>query len=311
MTSSASVLSRYIDPELLDRLAAMTIDPGGVVLGDRCGTHRSRRHGFAVEFAGHREYVPGDDPKHIDWRVFFSRDKYVVKQHAIETNLVAHLVLDVSASMRYGSGDSQKLRRASKLAVTLASAIARQGDSISLTTFDERIRRHIPTGHSHAQIAAMIEHVDEVEPTRKTRLADCLLEAAARMRSHEVVFVFSDFLPHPEADLAAEMDALDRVLQRLRFHGHHVVLFQVLHPDELTFPFRGRVRFLDLESTGAFLTSPDDLRRSYLEALDDFLARIGSLCRRNEVQRVPINSAGDLRSLLLNYLDQFKPPRHR
>ena len=135
-----SVLSRYLNPEVLSRVADQHIEPKGLVIGNLAGAHRSPLSGFAVEFAGHREYVPGDDPKHVDWRVYFTRDKYFVKQYELETNFVCHLVLDVSASMRYGEHQQQKLLYAAQMATTLGYSIVRQSDKVSLATFDDRLR---------------------------------------------------------------------------------------------------------------------------------------------------------------------------
>src|SRR5580765_2503451 len=114
-----TILSRYLDPDVLSRLAGRQFEPRELVLGSLAGKRKSPLAGFAVEFAGHREYVPGDDPKHVDWRVYFTRDKLFVKQYELETNFVCHLVLDVSASMRYGDGHSQKLLYAAQMATTL------------------------------------------------------------------------------------------------------------------------------------------------------------------------------------------------
>src|SRR3989337_2189182 len=130
-----SVLSRYLDPEVLSHVADRAFEPRSLVIGNLAGAHKSPLSGFAVEFAGHREYVAGDDPKHIDWRVYFNRDKYFVKQYELETNFVCHLLLDISASMRYGEGREQKLLCAAQFATTLGYSIIRQSDKVSLATF--------------------------------------------------------------------------------------------------------------------------------------------------------------------------------
>ena len=120
---ASSVLSRYLNPDVLSRVADRAIEPRGLVLGNLAGAHKSPLSGFAVEFAGHREYVPGDDPKHVDWRLYFTRDKYFIKQYEQETNFTAHLLIDVSASMRYGDGSQQKLLYAAQLATTLGYSV--------------------------------------------------------------------------------------------------------------------------------------------------------------------------------------------
>ena len=290
-----SVLSRYVDPEVLNRLAGRGLEPRGLVVGTLAGHHKSPLSGFAVEFAGHREYVPGDDPKHIDWRVYFTRDKYFIKQYEMETNLVCHLVLDVSASMRYGEGDSQKLLSASRLATTLGYAVIRQGDKVSLATFDEEVLAFVPPSNTMAQVVRMTDRLDQVEPVRKTRLADCLVELAGRMGRREIVMVFSDFL--------TDLDALEAALQRLRFNRHEVVLFQTLHRDELEFPFEGNVKFRGLEVSDELLTRPSELRKRYLAAVRQFNDRLEQLCMRNRVERVLVDTTRDRAEILIDYLN--------
>jgi uncharacterized protein (DUF58 family) len=290
-----SVLSRYVDPEVLNRLAGRGLEPRGLVVGTLAGHHKSPLSGFAVEFAGHREYVPGDDPKHIDWRVYFTRDKYFIKQYEMETNLVCHLVLDVSASMRYGEGDSQKLLSAARLATTLGYAVIRQGDKVSLATFDEEVLAFVPPSNTMAQVVRMTDRLDQVEPVRKTRLADCLVELAGRMGRREIVMVFSDFL--------TDLDALEAALQRLRFNRHEVVLFQTLHRDELEFPFEGNVKFRGLEVSDELLTRPSELRKRYLAAVRQFNDRLEQLCMRNRVERVLVDTTRDRAEILIDYLN--------
>jgi uncharacterized protein (DUF58 family) len=176
-----SVLSKYVDPEALGRLAGRGLEPRGLVAGTLAGHHKSPFSGFAVEFAAHREYVPGDDPKHIDWRVYFTRDKYFIKQYEMETNLVCHLGLDTSGSMRYGTGSEQKLLAAARLATTLGYAVIRQGDKVSLATIDESVLAFVPPSNTMAQIVRMTERLDAVEPVRTTRLPECLLDLCGRM----------------------------------------------------------------------------------------------------------------------------------
>src|SRR6186997_2178375 len=145
------VLSRYLDPDVLTRVAGRPIEPKGLVMGTLAGAHKAPLSGFAVEFAGHREYTPGDDPKHIDWRVYFNRDKYFVKQYELETNFVCHLVIDVSASMRYGDAREQKLLYAAQMATMLGYSIVRQSDKVSLSTFDSRVRGFVQPSNSMDQ----------------------------------------------------------------------------------------------------------------------------------------------------------------
>lgn len=292
---SASVLSRYLDPQVLSRLAGRQLEPRGLVLGSLAGGRKSPLAGFAVEFAGHREYVAGDDPRHIDWRVFFTRDKYVIKQYEMETNFVCHLVVDVSASMRYGEGDEQKLLYASRAAATLAHAVVHQSDQVSLTTFDEKLLAFVPPSNSAAQIVRMTEHLETIEPVQKTRMSECLTELAARFGRREIVIVFSDFF--------ADLEALEAAVQRLRYAHHEVVLFHVMHHDELAFEFDGAVKFQGLETDDELLAQPDAIRAAYLEALGRFHARLDELCHRNRAERVLADTRRDLAEVLIDYLN--------
>ncbi len=291
-----SVLSRYLNPEVLSRVADRPVDPRGLVMGNLAGAHKSPLAGFAVEFAGHREYVWGDDPKHIDWRLYFTRDKYFIKQYEMETNFVCHLLLDVSASMRYGDEAEQKLLYAAQLATTLGYSIIRQNDKVSLATFDDRVRGFVAPSNSMAQVHRMTEHLGEIQPVEKTNMADCLMELAGRTRRREIVMVFSDFF--------TDLEALEPALQRMRYNQHEVVLFHVLHHDELYFEFDGMVKFLGLEIDEEFLSQSEDIRAGYLRALKNFNQKFDELCQRNRIERVEVDTRRNMAEVLIDYLNQ-------
>ena len=292
---SESILARYLDPDVLGRLAGRMLEPRGLVVGSLAGHHKSPLSGFAVEFAGHREYLPGDDPKHIDWRVYFTRDKYFIKQYEMETNLVCHLVLDTSASMRYGEGPRQKLLAAARLATTLGYAVVRQGDKVTLATCDETVIDFVPPGNSMGQIVRMTERLDTLKPTRKTRLPECLLDLCGRFGRRSIVLVFSDFF--------TDVAKLEKAIERLRYSRHEVVLLQVLHPDELEFHFEGNVKFRGLEVDEQLLTQPAELRKRYLEAISRFNATLEEACLRNKVERVVVDTGRNPAEVLVDYLN--------
>jgi uncharacterized protein (DUF58 family) len=291
-----SVLSRYLDPDVLARMAERHIEPRGLVMGNLAGAHKSPMSGFAVEFASHREYVPGDDPKHIDWRVYFTREKYFIKQYEMETNFVCHLILDCSASMRYGEGREQKLLYAAQMATTLGYSIIRQSDKVSLATFDDRLRGILPPSNSMAQVVRMTDHLDELKPAEKTRMAECLTELVGRMHRREIVMIFSDFF--------TDLDALEGVLQRMRYHRHEVALFQVMHHDELAFEFNGMVKFKGLENPEELLAQPEDLKRGYLKAVERFNGRFEEICRNNKVERILVDTRRSMGEVFIDYLNQ-------
>ncbi len=291
-----SVLSRYIRPELLNKVADRPFEPTGLVIGNLAGAHKSPLSGFAVEFAGHREYAPGDDPKHIDWRVYFTRDKYFVKQYELETNFVCHLLLDVSASMRYGDGDEQKLLYAAQMATTLGYSIISQSDKVSLATFDDKIRGFVPPSNSMDQIVRMTHHLDEIEPVEKTEMESCLSELAERMGRREIVMIFSDFF--------TDLQKIESVIQRLRYNRHEVILFQVLHNDEVTFPFDTMTKFIGLEIPEEMLAQPEDLRRGYFAAMTRFNDELEAVTQRNRSERVFLDTSQPKASTLLDYLNR-------
>jgi uncharacterized protein (DUF58 family) len=291
-----TVLSRYLDPDVLSRVADRPLEPRNLVVGNLAGAHKSPLSGFAVEFAGHREYCPGDDPKHVDWRVYFNRDKYFIKQYEMETNFVCHLVLDVSASMRYGEGREQKLLYAAQMAVTLGYSVVRQSDKISLATFDNHLRGFVPPSNSMGQVVRMTEHLDEIEPVEKTNMGTCLNELAERLHRREIVMIFSDFF--------GDLDELEKALQRFRYSRHEVVLFHVLHHDERNFEFDGMIKFVGLEIPDQLLVQPEDLRRGYLAALGRFNQRLEDICQRNNCELVAVDTRREMGELFVDYLNQ-------
>jgi len=290
-----SILSRYIDAEVLGKVQGTPVKPRGLVMGNLAGAHKSPLHGFAVEFAGHREYVIGDDTRHIDWRVFYKRDKYFIKQYEMETNFTAHLVLDVSASMRYGEEQQQKMLYAAQMLTTLGYSIIKQSDRVSLSTFDEKVRGYVPPGNSMAQIQRMTEHLDEIEPKEKTDMSECLSEVAGRTGRREIIMIFSDFF--------TDLDDLEKVLQRFRYQQHEVVLFQTLHHDELAFNFDGMIKFIGLEVPDEILMQPSELRKAYLAALNRFNDRFEEICQANKVERLLVDTSTGMGEFLFDYLN--------
>ncbi|MCC7421253.1 MAG: DUF58 domain-containing protein [Planctomycetaceae bacterium] len=292
-----SVLSRYLNPDVLSRIADRPIEPRGLVLGNLAGAHKSPLAGFAVEFAGHREYVAGDDPKHVDWRLYFNRDRLFIKQYEMETNFVCHLVLDVSASMRYGEASEQKMLYAAQMATMLGYSIIRQHDKVSLATFDEKVRGVVPPSNSMAQVLRMTDHLDQIEPVEKTHMSDCLIELAGRMQRREIVMIFSDFL--------TDLNALEPALQQLRYHRHEVVLFHVLHHEEWTFDLDGMIKFQGLEDVDdEFLTQTEDIKAGYLKVVQEFRQRFDALCQRNLIEKVEVDTRRDMAEVLIDYLNQ-------
>ena len=291
-----AILTRYIQPEVLTRVAHLALEPRQLVEGTLAGAHKSPFHGFAVEFASHREYSAGDDVKHLDWKVYYRNDRHVIKQYEMETNLVCHLMLDVSASMRYGDEQQQKLLYASRIAVTLGYLVVEHSDKVSLTLFDEEVRASLKPSNTMGQILKMTETLDKMEAVNKTKIGPSLIDLAARAGRRGIVIVFSDFF----VDLAD----LEKALQRLRYDRHEVVLMQVMHDHELHFNLPGMVKFVGLEDEDVFLTRPDDVRVAYLEALNRHSDELDRICERNACERVICDTSRNMAELFADYLQK-------
>ena len=198
--------------------------------------------------------------------------------------------------MRYGEEAEQKLLYAAQMATTLGYSIIRQNDKVSLATFDDRVRGVVAPSNSMAQVHRMTEHLGEIEPVEKTNMADCLMELAGRTQRREIVMVFSDFF--------TDLEDLEPALQRMRYSQHEVVLFHVMHHDELYFEFDGMVKFLGLEVEDEFLSQTEDIRSGYLKALKNFNQKFEELCQRNRIERVEVDTRRNMAEVLVDYLNQ-------
>ncbi|MEX2216981.1 MAG: DUF58 domain-containing protein [Phycisphaeraceae bacterium] len=296
-----AILTRYIQPEVLSRVEHYTFQPQQLVEGTLAGAHKSPFHGFAVEFASHREYVAGDDIRHLDWKVYYRHDKHVIKQYEMETNLVCHLMLDVSSSMRYGEkdaakADQQKLLYAARMATTLGYLVIERSDKVSLTLFDEQVRASLKPSNTMGQILKMTETLDAMDPVNKTKIGPSLMDLAVRAGRRGIIVVFSDFF--------VDLHDLETALQRLRYDKHEVVLMQTLHHDELNFDLPGMVRFVGLEDEDAYLTRPDDIRTAYLEALKKHGEELNRICEANACERVVCDTSRNMAEMFADYLQK-------
>ena len=298
-----ALLSKYIQPETLARVAHQKFEPRELVEGTLAGAHKSPFHGFAVEFASHREYTPGDDLRHLDWKVYYRHGRHFIKQYEMETNLVCHLLVDVSASMRYGDGDTQKLLFAERLAATLGYLIVEQSDRVSFTTFDTEVRNHLPPSNSLTQILNFSGLLDDTVAERKTAIGASLIDVAGRAGRRGIVIVVSDFF--------CDLDDLNDSLQRLRYDKHEVILLHTLHPDEADFRLPGMVRFVGLEEDERHITRPDDIRPAYLEALQEFTDRLDQICETNRCERLLCRTDQNMAETLADYLHSRSQARRR
>ena len=266
-----------------------------VVEGYVSGLHKSPYHGFSVEFAEHREYVPGDDVRHVDWKVWSKTDKYYLKQYEEETNLLTYLLLDKSDSMAYASqGNVTKLQYAQYVAAALAYMVLQQQDSVGLATFDDKVQRYLrPSGQpSHLK---ELFHLMDVSPAgEKSDLGGIFHDLAERFKKRGVVVVLSDLFDDPVKILSG--------LRHFRHRRHEVIVFHILDPAEIDFPFRSTTLFKGLEGMPEILTEPQALRKAYQDELGAFLDELKRGCQAVDIDYVPLRTDSDLDGALTSYL---------
>ena len=283
-----------LDPAAIARAETLGLNARFIVEGYMAGEHKSPYRGFAIEFSQHREYAFGDDTRHLDWKVLGRTDRYYIKQYEQETNFVAHVLLDGSESMSYGSGPLTKLQYGKMLAACLTYLILAQRDAAALALFDTTVRDYVARSDSKASIHRILERLAAFDPRSQTGIGAVLHDMACQIRRKGLVIVISDFFDD-------EAQILDGI-QHLRFDGHEVIVFQILDPFELEFPFNGLVEFQGMENLPKILTRPAEIRKSYLRELEGFRDRLRAGCEKNQCHYMLANTAQPLPELLGAYL---------
>ncbi|UCC31275.1 MAG: DUF58 domain-containing protein [Phycisphaerales bacterium] len=294
-----SELTRYFQPEVLSKISRLELRARHVVEGFVSGMHRSPYKGFSVEFASHRSYVPGDDIRHIDWRVYGKADRFFVKEYEEETNLRTHLLLDCSGSMAYpehpGTGRMRKWDYAATLAASLAHLLIYQQDGVGLTLFDSEVRQQLPVSTNRASLYTLAVMIESNAPKDKTDLKALFQRLSNSIPRRGMVVILSDLL--------TDADDIIRGLQRFRYDQHDVLVLHVLDHDELEFPFADRTLFEGLEEMDLeVLTDPQSLRGSYLEALQTFVRKMRGVCLDHKIDYALISTADSVDVALTTFL---------
>ena len=286
----------YLDPQTLARLQGLQLRARLIVEGYTSGVHRSPFHGFSVEFAEHREYAPGDDLRYLDWKVFGRTDKYYLKQFEEETNLVCHLLLDTSESMRYKSEAAalSKLEYAQCAAAALAYLILHQQDSVGLVTFDREIRTLVRASSNPSHLKQLLHVMEQAAAERKTATGPIFHDLAERLKKRGIVIVLSD--------LFDDVDSMMTGLKHFRHRRHEVVLMHVLDPAEVDFPFEQITLFRGLEQLPDVLAEPRALRKAYLAEFGRYLRKLKTGCRMHGIDYVLLRTDQSLEVVLSSYL---------
>jgi uncharacterized protein (DUF58 family) len=290
---------KYLDPRVLARIHSLDLRARLVVEGLMTGMHRSPYQGISVEFAQHRQYVAGDDTRHVDWKVFGKTDKIYLKQYLEETNLHLISIVDASESMAYssiGAGKDawSKFDHATAIAAALSYMAIQQQDSAGLAVFDQDLKQYIKPSNSPAQWKIITHELSITPRLKKTNTARILDQLAEKLHHRSLIVLVSDFFD--------DLDNIKKGLRHLRYKKHEVMAFQILDPMEIEFPFEDTTLFKGLEEAGELLTEPRALREGYLEQLRIHTEELQRLCRGMHVDFQRMNSGESLDVALSGFL---------
>lgn len=286
---------KYLDPSVVSKLKSLELKAKLVVEGFIVGLHKSPYHGFSVEFSEHRQYNQGDPIKNIDWKVYGKRDKYFIKQYEEETNLISHVILDVSKSMSYKKrGEISKLEYGKTLAASLIYLMLHQQDAAALTFYSDKIEEYYPPKSNRVYLRTLLSALHSIEISDKTETAASLKFVAEKIKRRGLVIIISDFF-----------DDIDKVLKSVKnFHyrNNEVIVFQILDPVEIDFNFGRDAIFVDMESREELTTQPYQIQKTYQSAMKDFLDRIKKECLNSGIEYNLIQTTTPFDKALLSYM---------
>jgi uncharacterized protein (DUF58 family) len=308
---------RYLDPTVVSRLQNLELKAKFVVEGFITGLHKSPYHGFSVEFAQHRQYMPGDDLRHLDWKMIARSDRYYIKQYEEETNLKSYILLDSSKSMDFSSAKVDKgsrildkfrppnkenqitkpvtkLEYASYLAASLSYLMIMQNDATSLAVYDTQVRSYIPPSSTKVNLREILRTINSIKPDNKTGTADSLNEIANKIFRRGLVIVISD--------LFDDQTSVIKALKHFRYKKNEVIVFQILDPLELSFLDGNPVTLVDVETKEELYSQPFVMKNSYRQKVNEFLEIYRRECLNNKIEFVTLTTKTPFDKALLSYL---------
>ncbi len=295
MTESLSDYRKYLQPDVVAKLSNMELVARLVVEGFITGLHKSPYHGFSVEFAEHRQYMPGDEIRHIDWKIYGKTDRYYIKQFEEETNLKTYIVLDASRSMAYASpGRLPKLEYASYIVAALAHLMIQQRDAVGLTVYDDSIRSFMPPHATKSYLKQILRQLETTVAGNRTSTSGSLHQVAERIKRRGLVIILSDLLDDPTDVMTA--------IRHFRHKKNEVIVMQILDPMERSFDFGRDAVFRDLETDEEMTTQPWHIRKAYQEQMQKFLNTYKKECREHDVDYVLLDTQTPFDNALFEYL---------
>ena len=292
----AEGIASFLSPEQLCKLGRLLFLSRYVVEGNLAGAHRSPKKGSSSEFADHKAYMQGDDPKHIDWKVFGRTDRYYVKRFQDETNLRVYLVVDRSASMAFGSDKITKYRYACQLAAAIGYIVVKVRDSIGLFMHSETIDLEMEAANSFVHLNNLLKRMQEMEPSSKTEVAKSLHEVAEAIHRRALVVILSDLFDDP--------DSISLALAHFRKEHHDVVVFHVLDPAEIDFSFKKGAQFEDMETKETITVDPRSLAPDYQRVFGQYLERCRKMCASMNVDYRLVRTDVNMETFVRAYLEE-------
>ncbi len=289
---------KFLRPEIVAQLNSMILRAKMVVEGSIIGKHRSPYHGFSVEFAEHRSYGFGDEIRHIDWKLFGKTDRLYIKRYEEETNLNAHLILDISNSMLYGSKKITKLKYANSLIASLAYLMINQQDATGLVQFSNKINRFILPKSRPSHLNVILSQLNDNLTEPDTNIEPVLHEMAERISKRGLIVLCSDLMDNPEKIMNG--------LKHFRHKKQEVIVFHIFDRKEFEFDFKSRIKFLDMETKQEIDSEPWHIRDSYTKLVSDLQKYFRRNCRKNLIDYVPVFSDQSLENCIIEYLNKRK-----
>lgn len=287
-------IHRLLSKSEMAKLGGLIIGSRFTVEGSLQGAHKSPLKGFSIEFADYRQYVKGDDLRHLDWKAYARNERLYIRQYEEESNLRVYLLVDGSKSMSFGHEDGTKYQFACKLAAALAYTTVHQQDSVGLTLFDKKIIHQMPARSTREHLRLVGDTLADHEPIQETDIAQTLHRLAQGVRRRALIVIFSD--------LFDDLDALQKALAHFRRRKHDVIIYHVLDTAEINFPFRDLGSFEDLETGEKMLTDPRAIRQAYQEAVYDFLYQTRRICAGLDIDYVLSTTDHDVPEFLRQHL---------
>lgn len=288
--------NKFLEPAVLARLMRHFLHARLPMEGNISGHHKSPHRGSSVEFAEYRKYVPGDDVRRLDWRVYGRTDRFYIREFEADTNLRCYMVLDCSASMGYHEHGASKLDYARKLIAALAYLLVQQGDAVGLQCFGDKAVHDVPPRRNPVHLRNIFKVLGQVEPKGETALISTLHDFAEKVKQRALILIFSDFF--------CDVEALLNCFQHLRFQKHDFAVFHLLARTELEFKFERPVRFLDMESPGSMLAEPAIIRDNYLASVDEYLTRLEQGCNQFNADYRRVVTDLDYEKVLSDFLGE-------